>query len=318
MDMWRIPVAGGLLLAGAAIAAPRADVPSQEDLPPETRELLATAPEDTARGALTTVLVDIDPLGAVGPVPWTVHSVPFLNVRSGPTTGSADVGDLAGGSTVFGDYYLVVESDEEWLSHTFAGTERWSSVTGLTRPHPVNVENIATFGNLPYGTEIVNRWWGLPLDYEPSDLVPVPPGYAGGQTSRQLRTEALSQAMAMIDAMRLDGLDMFISSPYRSGPTQKSIYDGNVASSGLNQRFSAPPGHSEHQLGATIDFARPGGGFLNNTDPQHAWLVENGARFGYRQTYTADNTEETGYIEEPWHWRHIGLRETGYDAWAVR
>ncbi len=308
------------LLTGAGLAAgPRVDVSSPEMLPENTMELLAAPSVPGEKGALTTVLVDIDPLGATEPVPWTVHSVPHLNVRTGPSVNNADIGDLPTNTAVQGDYYLALESDEEWLNFTFENNSRWSSVTGLTRPHPSNVENIALHGNLPIGHEIVNRWWGIPISYEPDDLVTIPSSYAGGQTTRRLRAEPLTHAMAMIDAMRLDGLDMFISSPYRSGPTQKNIYDGNVANSGLNQRFSAPPGHSEHQLGTTIDFARPGGGFLRNTDPQHAWMVDNAAGFGFRQTYTGDNTDETGYIEEPWHWRYLGtdFTETSYNAWLI-
>lgn len=113
--------------------------------------------------------------------------------------------------------------------------------------------------------------------------------------------------MAMIDAAREDGIDMRVSSPYRSGTYQQVLFGNAVSRRGLNQRGSAPPGHSEHQLGTTVDISSPSTGrFLRNSDPQHVWLRENGHRFGFRQTYTAENRAETGYIEEPWHWRYMG------------
>jgi len=38
-------------------------------------------------------------------------------------------------------------------------------------------------------------------------------------------------------------------------------------------------------------------------------LSANAARFGWHASYRADNREETGYIEEAWHWRYLGLAE---------
>ncbi len=261
------------------------------------------------RAPLTIVPVTIDPLGAVGVVPWTVHSV-SLNVRSQPTTSSSVVGSLSQTTSIAGDYYLVVESDEEWLQVTYLGQPRWISRTGVTRVHPTNQANIASQTNLPIGGELVNRWWGIPMSYVANDLVTVPAVYTTQVSGRQylLRSETTAAVVAMFTAAAGDGVGMLVGSPYRSGASQKQIYDSAVSSDGLSQRYSAPPGHSEHQLGTTLDITDPlTGGFLTSSSAAYQWMVVHGADYGFRQSYTPTNVAETGYIEEPWHWRYIGV-----------
>lgn len=276
----------------------------------------ARAAASQQKGALTIQPVTIDPLGAVGDVPWIVHYT-TLNVRTQPSTsGSSVVGSLSQNQQVTGTYYLVVESDEEWLGIQFGGQERFIARPAVYRVHPTNTANIASFTNLPYGQELVNRWWGNPSTYAPTDLVTLPTSYTNGLTGRQLRSEVATAVRAMIDQARLDGVNFYVSSPYRSWASQKSIFDTAVNNDGLAQRYSAPPGHSEHQLGATMDFAANSTGqFLTRNSPEHLWLQANGPGYGFRQSYTQFNTAETGYIEEPWHWRYIGVASV--ESWSI-
>ncbi len=279
----------------------------------ETHSPAGDGMEPLSTGTLTPVPVTIDPLGAPPDTPWTVF-VGTLNVRNEPSTrgGSTTVvGSLSRDSLVTGDYFVVEESDEEWIRFVQGDLVRWISRTGVTRPHPANVAAIAEHGDLPIGPEIVNRWWAVPIDYEPSDLVTIPSIYTNNVSGRiyLLREEARDAVTAMIDAARADGIDFRVASPYRSGERQTSIYLNNV-SNNLAQRFSAPPGHSEHQLGTCVDFSRgPTGPFLRTSDAAWQWLDVHGADHGFVQTYTADNIDETGYIEEPWHWRYFGAPE---------
>lgn len=275
-----------------------------------------------ARATFTPVPVDIDPLGAVGDVPWVVHYA-SLNIRSGPTTTSSVLGSLSANAQRTAEYFVVLETDEEWLRIQHNGGDAWIARAGVRRVHPANEANIAAHGNLPVGEELVNRWWGNPLTYEATDLVTVPSGYTNQIAGRTylLRAEVAAAALAMIDASRADGVDMRVASPYRSGPQQKQIYDAAVSADGLAQRYSAPPGHSEHQLGTTFDISSPAtGDFIDNGSPQHDWLLLHAAEFGFRQSYTADSVEETGYIEEPWHWRWWGTAPppSGGDLWSMQ
>ena len=60
----------------------------------------------------------------------------------------------------------------------------------------------------------------------------------------------------MAKAARKAGKGIAVRSAYRSYSSQQSVFQGWVNSSGYQQalKFSARPGHSEHQLGTTIDF----------------------------------------------------------------
>ncbi len=258
---------------------------------------------------LTPREVKIDPLGADPNTPWTVHTE-SLELHVEPTFDSRVVAVVLQGGPLVGTYCVIAETDEEWLRVEQGDGIAWAPRKGLHRVHPLNSRLIEEHGNIPFGEEIVIRWWGIPLDYEADDLVSLPSGYTGGREGHnyQLRREVAGQAMKLIDAARAAGLEIYVSSPYRSGRTQQSIYLRNVRRSGLQQRYSAPPGHSEHQLGTTVDIAtRQTGRFLTKDCPEHLWLQEHGERFGFRQTYTEDNVDATGYVEEPWHWRYMGV-----------
>lgn len=287
---------------------------------PRTRSAEITR-QSPVSAAYTPAVVAIDPLGAPGEVPWTVHATTF-RVRSGPSTTHSQLGTLTAGNTVTGVYHLVAETDEEWIRFTYNGNpDAWVSATGVYRPHPLNIANISTHGNLAYGSERVNRWWANPSTYEPTDLATIPPRFTTQVSGRsyQLRTAARDATVAMLTAAEADGVVIRVGSPYRSWASQKSIYTSAVNNDGLNQRYSAPPGHSEHQLGATMDFSYgSSGSFLDNNTPEHNWLKANGARFGFRQSYTAENVAQTGYVEEPWHWRYWGPPAAAGDSLKVQ
>jgi len=264
---------------------------------------------------LTPVFVEVDPLGAKEDVPWLVHR-DSIDIHAQPSTESRVVGTVSQGVELYGEYCIIEESDEEWLK--LKGFDGWVIRTALNRVHPLNSTNLQTHENLPIGQEVVNRWWGIPIDYEANDLVEIPTAYTSRERDDMfLRKEALEAAMKLVDASRLAGEEVQIASPYRSGTRQQQIYHRNVGRNPA-QRSSAPPGHSEHQLGLTIDFSNPiTGRFLRNTDSCHKWMTENAPKFGFRQTYLADNTEETGYIEEPWHWRYIGVENAMQEGWTI-
>lgn len=311
-----VPSSGIGAMCGCAVEFP-------EMLPPEYLEYMKQSLGRKVAGTkqLTLVPVDIDPLGADPATPWYIH-LNSLNVRSQPSTSlGAVIGSVSRNTLVSGVYNIVAETDEEWLEFDFNGQTGHISRLGFSRIHPINQELIDIHTNLPYGREIVNRWWGIPLEYEADDLVDIPVPYNNEVAGREylLRQEAAESVMALIDKAVSEGVFFYVASPYRSGLRQQTIYVNNT-SGNLSQRSSAPPGHSEHQLATTVDFSngKPGR-FLRNTDPEYLWLVENAPDFGWRQSYTADNVDETGYIEEPWHWRYLGLDAgvTLIDLWLL-
>jgi D-alanyl-D-alanine carboxypeptidase len=73
--------------------------------------------------------------------------------------------------------------------------------------------------------------------------------------------------------------------------------------------FSARPGHSEHQLGLTIDFVAVGDhGLTTNWEVTRtgAWMAKNAWKYGWLMSYPKGQTKVTCYSYEPWHYRYVG------------
>ncbi|MDK2973407.1 MAG: zinc D-Ala-D-Ala carboxypeptidase [Candidatus Sumerlaeota bacterium] len=239
-------------------------------------------------------------------IPWIAFTDACI-ARVEPRTDAPVVRRLAKGDTVIGDYFVDPQTDEEWVLATIDGERAYVPRWNLCRIHPGN----HVTENLPYGTEIVNRWWGLPIDYEPDDLEIVPKEYCDSDPKEYpLRAEALDALLALLDAARAEDLDIRVGSAYRSGIYQVGLYTRAIDRDGPSQRYSAPPGHSEHQLGTCVDLLDAEEKFVLvdefKTTPHSAWLESNASRFGFRRSYYPENVADTGYISEPWHWRYWG------------
>ena len=69
-------------------------------------------------------------------------------------------------------------------------------------------------------------------------------------------------------------------------------------------RYSARPGHSEHQTGLAFD--------LNSIDmtfadtDECAWVNKHCAEYGFIIRYPKGSESITGYMYEPWHLRYLG------------
>jgi len=145
-------------------------------------------------------------------------------------------------------------------------------------------------------------------NYAPQDLVDLAPLGAAGKFIRQPVFESLR---AIVQAATQAGNPLAIRSAYRSYQTQKSLFASYTRSFGNEAaRFSAKPGHSEHQLGTAVDFAM-GNSRIDLTakfanTPQGEWLKANAVNYGFAESYPPGRENITGYIYEPWHYRYIG------------
>ena len=157
---------------------------------------------------------------------------------------------------------------------------------------------------------IVDTSSRLPEGYVPPDLVPVSRARLSGGGS--IRRIAIADLKALVKAARKAGVRLAVESAYRSQARQKGTFAGWVRTSGKAEarRFSARPGHSEHELGTAIDFKAAGGGspwtkaFARS---RHArWLVANAWRFGWIQSYPRGAETQTCYGAEAWHYRYVG------------
>lgn len=149
-------------------------------------------------------------------------------------------------------------------------------------------------------------------------------------TGIQMKKEVLDAAKAMFNAANNEGIDgLVVSNAYRSYSLQSYFYTKKVNC--FLERYSkedakkkaamivAPPGQSEHQTGLAIDITTKE--LLKTKDPLVAafaqtregkWIFENSWKYGFIVRYSADKTNITGIISEPWHIRYVGKPHAEY------
>ncbi len=160
--------------------------------------------------------------------------------------------------------------------------------------------------------ENLNRSTSVPLDYIPQDLTRI------SNPIKTIGVMCVSERIVRhLDEMIADAkkqkLDIAITSSYRSAKMQKFLYSlwvdksGDAAKAGV-----AEAGHSEHQLGTTIDvsgksigYAGTSASFANSKEGR--WMAQNSYKYGFIMSYPDKKQKETGYIYEPWHFRYIGV-----------
>jgi D-alanyl-D-alanine carboxypeptidase len=147
--------------------------------------------------------------------------------------------------------------------------------------------------------------------YVPDDLVSVSTAGIGGDG--RVRSLVIDDLRALAAAARRAGKAVAVRSAYRSYAQQDAVFDSWVEEHGMDYalRYSARPGHSEHQLGTTIDFKSYGGGDPTThadwaTTKAGAWMAANAWRYGWLMSYPKDKRSKTCYKYEPWHYRYVG------------
>lgn len=169
-------------------------------------------------------------------------------------------------------------------------------------------------GHLPYA------------EANPGDLAPAPPGFAVGQPCR-VRAEMLPDLVRLLEAARDAGLgqDLRAVSCFRSVARQRAVFCRTRRACAVVAARAVsvgPPGRSEHATGYAIDFAaRPSAGCPDVNDcfattAVGAWLLANGARFGFELSFPFANGQ--GVAWEPWHWRWVGAAWDAPGADAAR
>jgi len=161
----------------------------------------------------------------------------------------------------------------------------------------------------------VDKIHKLPSTYIPLDLIPSElPG--GGK----LKREAANLLRKLFEEAERQSIKMKIVSAYRSFEDQEILFNyyvqqeiksGAITEADAVKRannYSAKPGHSEHQLGTTVDInCYECEGLDISVENEKVWkfLDEYGPKYGFKISYTKENV--AGYQYEPWHIRYHGL-----------
>ncbi len=159
---------------------------------------------------------------------------------------------------------------------------------------------------------LVDRKHALPADYVPDDLVSLKGlGVPVLGQDALLRREAAENLESLVASAATAGEELAVVSGYRSYEDQRASYARLVSVFGKGaDRTSAPPGHSQHQLGTAVDFTNAAVGYevvrrFGRTTAA-GWLQEHAHEHGFVLSYTPGRHAKTGYHWEPWHYRYVG------------
>lgn len=144
--------------------------------------------------------------------------------------------------------------------------------------------------------------------YVPRDLVP----FQDVQVSKRI----VSDLKELLVAAKKDGLTLKVVSGYRSYERQEKLFAQYVEKELKKHkkltraeaikkanRYSAQAGHSEHQLGTTVDILSAENGYVFSANKKLryvVWLEKNAHRFNFKISFPENGSD---YEYEPWHVR---------------
>ncbi|MCQ2484551.1 MAG: M15 family metallopeptidase [Clostridia bacterium] len=183
------------------------------------------------------------------------------------------------------------ESTDETTAKKITSSSTTKKTTTTTTKSTTKKTTTQKVKNATYikGILVVNKTYALPEDYAPG-----------------VNPEAKGAFDKMAADAAKEGLDLHIRSGYRSYSYQKNLYNNYVAQDGkaAADRYSARPGHSEHQTGLAFDVNSLSQSFENTAEGK--WMAKNCWKYGFIIRYPKGKESITGYMYEPWHIRYLG------------
>ena len=286
-------------------------VPETTTPPPETTTLPPTETTTTTTTA-TAAPAKTEPAETKAPAPKEIKAASFMVATTlGSTSITWDAVDGADGYTVC----VRRSKDGEWEELASTKKTSWSTDEfGRNKDYAFTVKAYTEkdgkrtyakkneISEFPYLTQkngvtyvdgllLVNKTYPLPQSYAP-----------GGLTAE---TNAAFEEMRKGAAK--DGVSLWVCSGYRSYAYQSTLYWNYVARDGSQasaDRYSARPGHSEHQSGLCADLNWASRYF--NGSPTAIWIQNNCWKYGFIIRYPEGKEDITGYNYESWHVRFVG------------
>ncbi|WP_374722310.1 M15 family metallopeptidase [Peribacillus tepidiphilus] len=162
---------------------------------------------------------------------------------------------------------------------------------------------------------LVNKEYSLSDEYAPRDLVRPNVAFSFGfleQEKALMRKEAARALEQMFQEAKLNGIELYAVSAYRSFERQMMIFDAEINRVGREKAIEAVayPGQSEHQTGLAVDISSKSVNLLLIQEFEKTlegkWLALNAHHYGFILRYPKGKEEITGYKFEPWHFRYVG------------
>ncbi len=162
---------------------------------------------------------------------------------------------------------------------------------------------------------IVNKYYYLDKNYSYGNLVTIDKKY-DNKTGSKLSSVAYEAFKKLVDDASKKGYYIRNNSAYRSYDYQNSLYSNYKILNGLAwaDKWSARPGHSEHQTGLALDVGVKGKLSLDSFEGSNEfiWMRDNAHLYGFILRYPKGKEYITGYGYEPWHYRYVGVDVATY------
>ena len=146
----------------------------------------------------------------------------------------------------------------------------------------------------------------------------------GGIEGQGLDSRVVDAAIAMLQAARSEGIELYYSVAYRNMDYLTTKYEealfayGNAADAAAHV---LAPGCNEHQLGLAVDITAYNGFSCNfydyeepdlETTPAYAWMMEHCAEYGFIYRYPEGKEAWYGTPCQHCHFRYVGAEAAAY------
>jgi len=135
----------------------------------------------------------------------------------------------------------------------------------------------------------------------------------------KLQEDCYEALVAMSDAAREAGYNLYLKSAYRSWQTQNTMYKNRLKKNrGKDDGWVSKAGASDHQTGLGCDvipkswIKAAGMNKKMAAEPECQWMAEHCQEFGFILRYPADKEDVTEINYEPWHMRYVGIPAATY------
>ncbi len=204
-----------------------------------------------------------------------------------------------------------------------ATTTTAPTTTTTVPPPPECVEGDTVIADNPatsWATVLVDTERALPDWYVPPDLENISEAGFPFTDGLALRGLVMPDLSALREAAAANGTPLSVIVGFRSYAQQADLFERRVNEMGASEAGSrvARPGHSEHQLGTTLDVTDEGATDVDQSwgaSPAGQWVASHAHEFGFLLSYPSGAEARTCYDFEPWHLRYVG-RELAADVIA--
>ncbi len=217
---------------------------------------------------------------------------------------------------------------EEFLSVDYAKLENLDRYVAYKEKENDDAETTVLYVNMDFDKEdyvdplvidefddyvLVNKHRQLSSEYVPDDLVTIDEEYVKADGEIEIERNVAKAFYDMAEAASKEGLELMVSSGYRSYKDQEEIVNTYLGLYGQNyvDNYVAKPGFSEHQTAMSLDIASKSVDTFVNSD-EYAWMMDNAYKYGFILRYPRSKEDITGYKCEAWHYRYVGKKIAKY------